>query len=133
LILIATVHGAFLSQQVWGLHVRALAPIHDSVRLHISALFPARMPSGSLTAPRIARVPASLATVSLVAASLLISGWSYTWSHERLSYAKLSEGRSSALPCRNSLVCRFAAPGFRNSNACCASPGMKSPPMTACC
>jgi hypothetical protein len=58
------------------------------------------MPSGSLTAPRIARVPASLATVSLVAASLLISGWYYTWSHERLSYAKLSEGEivRSALP-----------------------------------
>jgi hypothetical protein len=100
LILIATVHGAFLSQQVWG-STYALWPLFMILcACTFSVLFPARMPSGSLTAPRIARVPASLATVSLVTASLLISGWYYTWSHERLSYAKLSEGEivRSTLP-----------------------------------
>jgi hypothetical protein len=63
-------------------------------------LFPARVPSGSPTMLLIARGPASLATVSLVAASLLISGWYYTWRHERLSYAKLSDGEivRSTLP-----------------------------------
>jgi hypothetical protein len=91
LILIATVHGAFLSQQVWG-STYALWPLFMILcACTFSVLFPARMPGGSLTVPLIARVPASLATVSLVAASLLISGWYYTWSHERLSYAKLSE------------------------------------------
>jgi hypothetical protein len=100
LILIATVHGAFLSQQVWG-STYALWPLFMILcACTFSVLFPARMSSGSPTAPRIARVPASLATVSLVAASLLISGWYYTWSHERLSYAKLSEGEivRSTLP-----------------------------------
>jgi hypothetical protein len=100
LILIATVHGAFLSQQVWG-STYALWPLFMILCACIfSVLFPARMPSGLPTVPLIARVPASLATVSLVAASLLIPGWYYTWSHERLNYAKLSEGEivRSTLP-----------------------------------
>jgi hypothetical protein len=48
----------------------------------------------------IVRIRASLATVSLVTVSLLASGWYYAWSHERLSYAKLSEGElvRSSLP-----------------------------------
>jgi hypothetical protein len=91
LILIATVHGAFLSQQVWG-STYALWPLFMILcACTFSVLFPARMPSGSLTVPLIARAPTLLATVLLAAASLLISGWYYTWSHERLSYAKLSE------------------------------------------
>jgi hypothetical protein len=100
LILIATVHGAFLSQQVWG-STYALWPLFMILcACTFSVLFPARMSSGSPTVPLIARVSASLATVSLVAASLLISGWYYTLSHERLSYAKLSEGKlvRSTLP-----------------------------------
>jgi hypothetical protein len=58
------------------------------------------MPSGSLTVPLIARAPTLLATVLLAAASVLISGWYYIWSHERLSYAKLSDGEivRSTLP-----------------------------------
>jgi len=58
------------------------------------------MPRASQTVPVVARVSASLATVSLVTVSLLVSGWYYAWSNERLSYAKLSEGEMvrSALP-----------------------------------
>jgi hypothetical protein len=100
LILIVTVHGAFLSQQVWG-STYALWPLFMILcACTFSALFPACMPSGSPTVLLIARVPESLVNISLVAASLLISGWYYTWSHERLSYAKLSEGEivRSTLP-----------------------------------
>jgi hypothetical protein len=99
-ILIATVHGAFLSQQVWG-STYALWPLFMLLcGCTFSVLFPASMPSTLQPVPLIARVPASLATLSLVAVSLLVSGWHYTWSHERLSYAKLSEGEvvRSTLP-----------------------------------
>jgi hypothetical protein len=100
LILIATVHGAFLSQQVWG-STYALWPLFMVLcACTFSVLFPVSMTSASQTAPLIARLPASLATISLVTVSLLISGGYYTWSHERLSYAKLSEGEMvrSTLP-----------------------------------
>jgi hypothetical protein len=99
-ILIATVHGAFLSQQVWG-STYALWPLFMLLcACTFSALFPASMPHASQTDTVIARVPASLTTVSLVTVSLLASGWYYAWSHERLSYAKLSEGEMvhSTLP-----------------------------------
>ncbi len=99
-ILIATVHGAFLSQQVWG-STYALWPLFMLLcACTFSVLFPASMTSGSQTVPLIARLPASLATVSLVTVSLIISGGYYAWSHERLSYAKLSEGEMvrSTLP-----------------------------------
>jgi hypothetical protein len=100
IILVATVHGAFLSQQVWG-STYALWPLFMVLfACTFSALFPASMPRVSQTVTLIARVPVSLATVSLVTASLLVSGWYYTWSCERLSYVKLSEGElaRSVLP-----------------------------------
>jgi hypothetical protein len=99
-ILIATVHGAFLSQQVWG-STYALWPLFMLLYARtFSALFPASMPRASQTVTLIARVPVSLATVSVMIVSLLVSGWYYAWSHERLSYAKLSEGElvRSSLP-----------------------------------
>lgn len=99
-ILIATVHGAFLSQQVWG-STYALWPLFMLLcACTVSALFPTRMPRASQTVTLIARVPVSLATVTLVTVSLLVSGWYYAWSHERLSYAKISEGEMvhSTLP-----------------------------------
>jgi hypothetical protein len=100
LILIATVHGAFLSQQVWG-STYALWPLFMLLcACTISVLFPAGTPGTSQTVQVIVRIRASLATVSLVTVSLLASGWYYTWSRERLSYAKLSEGEvvRSSLP-----------------------------------
>jgi len=99
-ILIATVHGAFLSQQVWG-STYALWPLFMLLcACTFSVLFPAGMPCASQAVPLNARVPESLATVSLVTVSLMISGGYYAWSHERLSYAKLSEGEMvhSTLP-----------------------------------
>jgi hypothetical protein len=99
-ILIATVHGAFLSQQVWG-STYALWPLFMVLcACTFSTLFPASMSRASQTVTHIARVPVPLATVSLVTISLLVSGGYYAWSHERLSYAKLSEGElvRSSLP-----------------------------------
>jgi hypothetical protein len=99
-ILIATVHGAFLSQQVWG-STYALWPLFMLLcACTISVLFPSGTPGTSQTVQVIVRIRASLATVSLVTVSLLASGWYYAWSHERLSYAKLSEGElvRSSLP-----------------------------------
>jgi hypothetical protein len=100
IILIATVHGAFLSQQVWG-STYGLWPLFILLCAStFSVLFPASTPRASQTVTLIARVPVSLATVSLITVSLLVSGWYYAWSHERLSYAKLSEGQlvRSVLP-----------------------------------
>ena len=91
-ILIATVHGAFLSQQVWGSSY-ALWPLFMLLcACTFSTLFPTSTPFASQTLPFIGRVPASLATISLVTVSLVVSGGYYAWSHERLSYAKLFEG-----------------------------------------
>ena len=99
-ILIATVHGAFLSQQVWG-STYALWPLFMVLcACTFSVVFSASAPHGSRRAPQTAGVPPLLATVSLVTTSLTISGGYYAWSHERLSYAKVSEGEMvrSTLP-----------------------------------
>jgi len=99
-ILIATVNGAFLSQQVWG-STYALWPMFMILcACAFSALFPANAPHAAQTVTRIGEVPASLATVLVVTVSLLVSGGYYAWSHERLSYAKVSEGEMahSTLP-----------------------------------
>ncbi len=108
-ILIATVHGAFLSQQVWG-STYALWPLFMLLCActlcvlfpatpHPAVVFPATMSLTSRTLPFVARAPASLAA-ALLSLSLLGSGGYYAWSHERLDYAKLSEGElfRSSLP-----------------------------------
>jgi hypothetical protein len=88
-IVIATVNGAFLSQQVWG-STYALWPLFVILCAGLlSVLFPREMPSASRSA---ARVPASLLSASLVSVSLLVSGGYYVRSNERLSYAKIFEG-----------------------------------------
>ena len=99
-IVIATVNGAFLSQQVWG-STYALWPLFMILcACTFGVIFRAGSPDASQSAPRIPRVPAALLTASLVSASLLLSGCYYAWSHERLSYAKVSDGEMtrSTLP-----------------------------------
>jgi hypothetical protein len=91
-ILIATVNGAFLSQQVWG-STYALWPLFMILcACTFSVLFREEPPSASHSATVITRFPASLMAAALVSVSLLASGWYYVWSNERLSYAKISEG-----------------------------------------
>jgi hypothetical protein len=99
-ILIATVNGAFLSQQVWG-STYALWPLFMILcACTFSVLFGEEMPGALQSATFIARFPASVLAAALVSVSLLASGWYYVWSSERLSYAKISEGEMvrSTLP-----------------------------------
>ena len=99
-ILIATVNGAFLSQQVWG-STYALWPLFIILcACTFSVLFREETLSASQSAKVSARFPASILTAALVSVSLLISGWYYVWSGERLSYAKIFEGEMarSTLP-----------------------------------
>jgi hypothetical protein len=82
-ILIGTVHGAFLSQQVWG-STYAIWPLFIIlVADTIEAL-----------AGRLKKWPAwEMLTLTLVIViSMTFAGGFYAWSHERLDYANLSEG-----------------------------------------
>ncbi|MDQ3919362.1 MAG: hypothetical protein M3348_12895 [Acidobacteriota bacterium] len=99
-VLIATAHGAFLSQQLWGstyglwpllliLVAYALAtPFEPSSRNEPSSNDEASSKG------RAARASAwfVVTLAALVAASLLAAGGHYVWTHERLDYANLSEG-----------------------------------------
>ena len=89
-ILIGAIHGAFMSQQLWG-STYAIWPLFI-ILLAVSIAELAR-PSK----------PASWITIPLTAAivaSLLVSGGFYVRSHERLDYANLDEGelKRSTLP-----------------------------------
>ena len=83
LVLIGTVHGAFLSQQLWG-STYALWPLWfilgASTILSLVELLKDR--SSAVIAP----------LTAVIAVSLLIAGAFYLRSHERLEYADLSEG-----------------------------------------
>jgi hypothetical protein len=89
-ILIGAIHGAFMSQQLWG-STYAIWPLF-MILLAVSIAEVARLSK-----------PASWMTIPLTAvivASLLISGGFYVRSHERLDYANLDEGevKRSTLP-----------------------------------
>ena len=79
LIVIATVHGAFLSQQLWG-STYALWPLFVIL---IACLISAVSWGGKSTA---------LALTSVISICLLIAGAFYVRSHERLDYADLDDG-----------------------------------------
>ncbi len=82
LILLATIHGTFLSQQLWG-STYALWPL-------LLALIAAML-------TQIATIARPLA--AFIAATLLLCGGLYSSSHERLSYVRLDgAGSSAALP-----------------------------------
>ncbi|MGC1180202.1 MAG: hypothetical protein WA884_14590 [Methyloceanibacter sp.] len=83
-ILIGTINGALMSQQLWGstyaiwpLFIVLFACSINSVTLL------SKRPSVWMTAP----------TATLASTFLLIAGGTYVWSHERLDYAKLDDGQ----------------------------------------
>jgi hypothetical protein len=83
-ILIGTINGALMSQQLWGstyaiwpLFIVLFACSINSVTLL------SKRPSVWMTAP----------TAILASTFLLIAGGTYVWSHERLDYAKLDDGQ----------------------------------------
>jgi hypothetical protein len=83
-ILVGTVNAVFMSQQLWG------------STYGIWPLFILLVAGSLVTLPILFKVPSSWFTSTfslLFSISMLIAGGSYVWSHERLNYAKLSEGR----------------------------------------
>jgi hypothetical protein len=102
LIIIATVHGAFMSQQLWG-STYALWPLFTILIATTIASLPQK--ATRFSANRQSEIGnRQLATITLlIALSLLISGIYYTRSHERLDYANLDDGdltRSNLAPLR---------------------------------
>ncbi len=90
-ILITTVHGAFLSQQVWG-STYAIWPLFMILLADAIEALVARF--GKPAAWQI------LAVTSAIAISLTLAGGFYIGCHERLDYANVSEGEivHSSLP-----------------------------------
>jgi len=90
-ILIATVHGAFLSQQVWG-STYAVWPLFIILLADAIEAIVARF--GRAAAWKL------LTVASVLAISMTLAGGFYVWSHERLDYANVSEGEiaHSSLP-----------------------------------
>jgi len=79
-VLIATINGTFMSQQLWG-STYAIWPL--LVILLAYVVRDLESLAGRLTA---------LALTTIVSACLLIAGSAYVYSHERLDYANLDEG-----------------------------------------
>lgn len=103
-IVIATIHGSFLSQQVWG-STYALWPL---LMLLVASAMTAFLRQEGIAW---AIVPAT----TILALSLLISGGFYVWSHERLDYANLDDGelvRSQLGPLRGLSVRGSWLPDF---------------------
>ena len=99
--LIGTVNGAFLSQQLWG-STYAIWPLLMLLLADvITVLFPAlRNRTGWKT----------VSLAAMVAISMVVSGGYYACSHERLDYVNLSEGAltRSSLPALKGLSVRGA-------------------------
>jgi hypothetical protein len=91
LMLIATIHGAFLSQQVWG-STYAIWPLFLILLAgSIEALV------DRFSGPAAWEL---LTITSVIAISMTLAGGVYVWSHERLDYANVAEGdiTHSSLP-----------------------------------
>ncbi|HJZ67845.1 MAG TPA: hypothetical protein VKF81_06980, partial [Blastocatellia bacterium] len=82
-VLLATVQGAFLSQQLWG-STYATWPLWIILVANVIAAI------SSLGRSRATWTTIPLAC--LISASTLMAGAAYAWSHERLDYANLSDG-----------------------------------------
>jgi hypothetical protein len=109
-ILIATINGAFMSQQLWG-STYAVWPLFIILLAWTMASLSERLAAGLVpqtvgrTSPPSKRSSENerwilLPATGLIVLSLVISGWAYVRSHERLDYANLSDGTltRSALP-----------------------------------
>src|ERR1043165_6155098 len=93
-VLIATAHGAFLSQQLWGSTYGLWPLLLIFIACALTTPFEPSSRNEPLSKERAARssVWFVVTFAALVAASLLAAGGHYVWTHERLDYANLSEG-----------------------------------------
>jgi len=109
-VLIATIHGAFMSQQLWG-STYAIWPLFVILlAATIADLNRTRSDAEGLSQPNRYTSPQAklnddlywfqMPLVCLIVLSLLISGGFYLQSHERLDYANLDDGelKRSSLP-----------------------------------
>lgn len=95
-VIIATVHGAFMSQQLWG-STYGLWPL---LILLVAVLLADLAGLPRVEEPCASRVEGSGASAvwlavpvaCVFAASLLVAGGHYVWTHERLDYVELTEG-----------------------------------------
>jgi len=98
-VLIAAIHGAFMSQQLWG-STYAIWPLFIILlAMALAEMYLLARADGAL----MRRI-----STSLIVLSLLIAGGFYVRSHERLSYANLDEGelKRSVLPQLHGLATR---------------------------
>ncbi|MDQ5839299.1 MAG: hypothetical protein M3379_21180, partial [Acidobacteriota bacterium] len=93
-VLIATAHGAFLSQQLWGSTYGLWPLLLILIACALATSFEPSSNDEPLSKERAAKSAAWFVVTfaALVAASLLAAGGHYVWTHERLDYANLSEG-----------------------------------------
>src|SRR5258706_1364779 len=102
-IIIGAIHGALMSQQLWG-STYAIWPLFMILlAITLSGLSDLRLDARAVSQsspPRDRRSWIALPSTIMVALSLLISGGFYLRSHERLDYANLDDGelRRSTLP-----------------------------------
>jgi hypothetical protein len=92
-ILLAGIHGTFLSQQLWG-STYAIWPLLILLIAEMIAFLAGLAPLTSIPDYNAQPAPAWLPTAltALIAATLLVCGAFYTASEERLSYADLPDG-----------------------------------------
>ena len=83
-VLIATINGTFMSQQLWG-STYAIWPLFMMLLAYTVS------PLHQFTGPR-----NSFAFATIVSVCLLMAGSAYVYSHERLDYANLDEGALTA-------------------------------------
>lgn len=90
-ILLAVIHGAFLSQQLWGSTYALWPLLMILIATILASLAPGTSGASDASAPANSTAPAQLiAFAALVSIVLTITGAYYAFSHERLDYADLS-------------------------------------------
>lgn len=87
-IIICTVHGTFLSQQLWG----STYGIWPLLLLLIASLMANLLALIKREQSEESSAWLMIPLACIVAVSLLVAGGHYTWAHERLDYANLSDG-----------------------------------------
>lgn len=111
-VLIAAIHGAFMSQQLWG-STYAIWPLFIILlAMTIAALNRSRLDAGQVPQSTTKQAEEfywfQLPLTALIVLSLLISGSFYLKSHERLDYADLDDGdlKHSSLPSLKGMATR---------------------------
>jgi hypothetical protein len=90
-LLLAAIHGTFLSQQLWG-STYAIWPLLAILIAEMIAFLAGIEQPRAIAAPAVRNHFLAQAVATVIATTLLIRGGLYTASEERLSYAQLPDG-----------------------------------------